>query len=364
MPLPAAEQAERKRALLVAALSSLDVEVEPTVSAHETTGYRSKITLVAKHAGRKGTILGAYRRGSHFVLDLDGCVIEESAIRRAATWLRDAARNIEAYDEASGRGNLRYVVMRAAHSGAVLVTLIGPGSAPAWAPRLARNMVDGGMAAGVSWSQNADRGNAIWRGEAMTLAGADAIEEDIDGLRFRLSPRSFFQVYRAQAARLRSDMVAALADCLEGLEGRQVWDLFTGAGANALRLAHAGARVTGLEAVPEAIDDARENARLNRLAADFAVCDLDGALPSDLPAPDAVVLNPPRRGAGMALIDAIAEARPRAIVYIACAPKPVARAFERLLARGYRIRKMTPYDLFPHTEHVETLALAERQTSL
>jgi 23S rRNA (uracil1939-C5)-methyltransferase len=361
MPEGPQVQAARKRLRVTDAFMGIAADIAETVCASQTLHYRSKATFVAKSAGKRGTILGAYRRGSHFVLDLEGCVIEERPIAQVASWLRQHVSRIPAFDEASGHGELRYVVMRSTSRGEVLVTLMGPRAAPpAWAKSLGSMMsAQLPFVRGISWAENGRPGNGIWRSSPVTIAGAPSVVEEVDGLRFVLSPRSFFQVHRAQASRLRK----AMADALSPLAGLTVWDLFCGAGVNALVLAAHGARVHGVESVEDAVRDARDNATSNRLEASFSVHDLERGLPAGLPTPDAIVLNPPRKGASAALVEAIARMAPRKIVYIACAPKPVARAANAWIEHGYAVQSVIPFDLFPHTEHVETLAVFAARTT-
>lgn len=350
MAISADAQAEKKHKLVSDAFGGA-AQIAPLVRAEQTERYRSKVVLVARSLKGR-TIFGGYKRASHHVLDLDGCVIEEPILARVAQWLRRSLKDVRAFDDRNKRGDLRYVVMRSTKSGEALVTWLGA-KEPRWARGAAKALLaEVPGVRGVFWAENTSDGNAIWGSAApKLLAGVERIEDNVSGLRFTVSPRAFFQVHRAQAERLREAIVAAVP------ERSVVWDLYCGVGVNALVLAERGASVIGLESVADAVRDAEENARLNALTARFVVSDLERALP-ELPRPNVVVVNPPRKGAPKALIDAIAAQRPERIVYVACAPKPVAAAHGWLA--GYRARSITPYDLFPHTEQVETLAIFDR----
>ncbi|MCC6807115.1 MAG: class I SAM-dependent RNA methyltransferase [Deltaproteobacteria bacterium] len=358
--MPRADQAEHKRSLVVRAFVDAgvaDAQIAETVSAGQSIGYRSKVVLVAKTVKRR-TIFGGYQRGSHFVLDLDGCVIEEPILAAVATWMRRELAGVAAFDERTRAGDLRYVVMRSSAAGEALVTWIGAQEPPAWATRLApRLLAEVRNVRGVLWATNTRAGNAIWDAPPRVIAGADRIEDIVHGLRFSVSPRAFFQVHRAQASALRDAMLRELGV----VAGRRVWDLYCGVGVNALLFAKHGARVTGLESVDDAVQDADRNARANDLSARFLTADLDsGDALRGLEDPEIVVVNPPRKGAPRALIEAIAARGPAQLAYIACAPKPLAAGAAWLRPLGYVARTITPFDLFPHTEHVETLAIFTR----
>ena len=360
MPLSFEAQARRKRELVRSAFATAglpETEVSTVVQAEAPAlSYRSKIVLVARKT-REQTIFGGYARGSHYVLDLDGCVIEEVILRHAAAWTRENMARVEAFDETTLSGELRYVSMRSTGTGEALVTWIGA-KEPAWAKALAERMIEEVPGVrGVSWAENLGAKNAIWDGPPRPLAGAACVDETVHGLTFRISPRSFFQVHRAQASALRVRMLAEIEAALgTRAHGLPMWDLYCGVGVNALFLAKHGAVVTGWESVADAVNDAQENASRNALAASFEVADLEQPLAAK-GALAVVILNPPRKGAPRALVESVAAARPRCIVYIACAPGPLAAAAAWLKPLGYEVRTVAPFDLFPHTEHVETLAV-------
>ena len=360
MPLSDEAQARRKRELVTSAFASAgrsDVVVSNLIAAEAPAlSYRSKIVLVARKT-REQTIFGGYARGTHYVLDLDGCVIEEVVLRHAAAWTRENMARIEAFDEANQSGELRYVSMRSTGTGEALVTWIGA-KEPAWAKDLAQRMMEEVPGVrGVLWAENVAAKNAIWDQAPHVLAGAAHVDETVHDLTFRISPRSFFQVHRAQASALRARMLTEIEAALESpIVGAKVWDLYCGVGVNALFLAKHGAVVTGLESVADSIKDAQENAARNSLTATFAVANLEQPL-ANLDKPAVVIVNPPRKGAPRALVESIAAAAPKCIIYIACAPGPLAAAAAWLAPLGYVARTVVPFDLFPQTEHVETLAV-------
>ncbi len=351
MPLPSDVQNQFKREEVLHAYSALpEVKIGELIAADQREHYRSKV--VFSYDGH----FGGYARGTHTLLDLDGCIIEDAILQRVAGWLR---KNVNVKPFAEGTGDLRYVAMRS-NGREALVAFIGPGaSAPKWAQQVAgaiRTAIP--EVKGVAWSENSGEGNAVWVAPHTTIAGENYIVEDVDGLSIRLNISSFFQVHRAQAARLRSAVLAALAD------SHSAWDLFCGVGVNALLLAKRGVSVSGVESHEAAIADARDNANRLGLSAQFFCASLDAKDESAarqtlaaLPTPEAVIINPPRKGASTALISAVLERAPKTIVYVACAPEPLARAAAQMYENNYIAKSVTPYDLFPHTPHVETLAI-------
>ena len=354
MPLSARAQAAFKHARVEAAFPRERfpaLNVEPVREAALREHYRSKVVLVCVREGN-GVRVGGYARGSHRVLDLRGCVIEAPLLREVADWFRSSRSRLVLNSQ-----ELRYVALRANASEA-LVTLIGPHAAAPWASDLAEQLRrDIPAVRGVSWSINDSPGNAIWVAGAKTLSGAETISEDVSGASLQLSPSSFFQVHRTQAAALRNEMVAALAG------PRVAWDLFCGIGVNAIALATQGASVVGIEAHEAAVLDATANAQRLGLDARFLVSSLDAPaaqLFAALPRPDAVVLNPTRKGASLALIAAVVAAQPQRIAYVACAPAPLTSAAALMYENGYIAERVVPFDLFPHTPHVETLAIFKR----
>ena len=355
MPMSAPAQAAFKRARVQAAFpreAFPELEIAPLREAALREHYRSKVVLVPVREGNSVRV-GGYARGSHRVLDLRGCVIEAPLLAEVADWFRSTRSRLILNAQ-----ELRYVALRANASEA-LVTLIGPHAAAPWARELAEQLRrDIAAVRGVSWSVNDSQGNAIWSGPAQTLAGADTIDEEVSGLKVQLSPSSFFQVHRTQAAALRDQMVSALG------AAHVVWDLFCGIGVNAIALAARGAQVVGLEAHAAAVHDANANAQRLGLRARFIVSSLDvpdAAIFATLPRPDAVVLNPTRKGASLALIEAVIAAGPARIAYVACAPAPLTAAAELMYKNGYIAEAVVPFDLFPHTPHVETLAVFVRK---
>jgi len=193
------------------------------------------------------------------------------------------------------------------------------------------------------------------------LWGDGFIEDELCGLRFRLSPASFYQVNHHQAEVLYGKALA-MAD-LHGTE--TVLDLYCGTGTITLCLARAAGQVIGVEVVPQAIEDAKENARRNRIENARFFCADAGQAAKQLAAegirPDVITVDPPRKGLSPDVIDAIAEMGPDRVVYVSCDPATLARDVKLLEERGYAFRRAEAVDLFPRTKHVETVCCLYHQ---
>jgi 23S rRNA (uracil1939-C5)-methyltransferase len=211
------------------------------------------------------------------------------------------------------------------------------------------------------WNVNRTAGNTVLAGEFATLWGEDAVEVTLSGLRFRLSPRSFFQVNPAQAERLY-----ALTVEMAGLNGgEEAVDLYCGAGAIGLLAAAKAGSVTGVEVVPAAVRDAEETARRNGvdnvrfLCADAA--EAAASFAAEGRRPGVLFVDPPRKGLSGEVVDSVALMAPPRLVYVSCDPATLARDLRLFEERGYTAEKAVAVDMFPRTGHVETVVLMSRK---
>jgi len=357
-----------KRARVARALTAIDVAVDACVASPRPLGYRNRSKLVvARNDGR--LVLGAYAPRSHDVVDTAGCRIAEPPLDDTATALAallDQA-GVAAYDERTLIGDLRHVVLRASHDGRVLATWVTTrplpdGPALASALRAARPEV-----VGVVEHVNRGRGNAIFAAttkDDRVLAGQATIEDRVDvggrqrrAVRLRLSSGAFFQANRDVAALA----YAAIADALAIQPDEHVVDAYCGIGGIALALAGAGAtEVVGIEEHTGAVADAAASAALNDIDnVRFVAGDVARELAA-VDHADVVVLNPPRKGCALEVLAEVVRLAPRAIAYLSCDPHTLARDLARLATRGYRTIRVTPFDMLPHTPHVEALAILGR----
>lgn len=363
-----------KRRLVVEALRRLghvaDPEplVRPALPAEPPWRYRHKMAVPFAPPPRAGLppMAGFYAARSHEIVPFETCAIQHPQLDRALAETRRLAQRlgVPAYDERTRRGDLRHLVGRVSRdSGQLLLCLVTARPAAPWAARMASGLMSALPACvGVVQNVNGAPGNAILGPETRTLAGADHLVETIGGLRFLVSAPSFFQVAPAQAESLFATAVAQ-ADLGAG---EAAFDLYAGVGTLTLFLARAGAFVEAVEEVPAAVADGRANAAANGLEdrARFHLGPAESVVPDLVRRgrrPAVVVCDPPRRGAAAGVLEAVAAARPRRVVYVSCNPATLARDVELLAGAGYRLAEVQPVDMFPHTPHVECSALLQRE---
>ncbi|ATG75191.1 RNA methyltransferase [Zobellella denitrificans] len=356
-------QLELKRQLLLDALKAqgLDCPVAQTLGMDDPFHYRNK----AQYAVQPGPFIGFYAKHSHQLVEVEQCRVQapETAevVRRVRDWMRGTAQ--PAYNEATGEGMVRHIMVRnGVNSGELMVVLVVATmpSEPALAQLVAGLESLPGLASLVL-NINGDGGNRVLGPDNRLLWGKEAIADSLDGLEFAISPLSFYQVNPRQTEVLYREALRQ-AD-LKGHE--TVFDLYCGIGTIALFMARQAHRVIGVELVPEAIADARANAERNGLAnVEFhpgaAETVVPGLYRQGLRA-DVVVVDPPRKGCDQALLETLAEMKPERLVYVSCNPKSLARDLAWLSKHGFELEQATPVDMFPHTMHVETVALLRRR---
>ena len=337
-------------------IGGLDLRAGYILPAPDTEHYRAKaIFAVGEQAGRPVT--GFYRARSHDIIPVEDCRLQTEEANLAAGALRGwmAKCRVPAWDEGQERGLVKHLFVR---SGMVCVSAAGE-------PTAAEALVEGLRRAlpglrSVIWNVNRSRGNTVLAGEFRTLWGEDSVEVTLSGLRFRLSPRSFFQINPAQAERLYA-LAVELAD-LSGTE--RVVDLYCGAGAIGLLASPHAREVTGVEIVEAAVRDAEDTARRSGVANIRFLC-ADAARAAERFAgegyrPDVLFVDPPRKGLDPDLIGSVAAMAPARVVYVSCDPATLARDLRRFADAGYLATRAVAVDMFPRTRHVETVVLMSR----
>ena len=360
-------QLEAKAAQVADALARIgrlaDVPLEPPVPAESPFGYRNKLEY-SFTATPVGVGLGLHKAGRwDAVLDIDRCWLTTdlgNAIRNAVReWARD--EGLPAFDQETQQGFLRHLVVREGRrTGQALVTLVTAPGDLRGEERLLATLGRFPEVRSVHWAIN-DRPAEVTNLPTRLLSGEAWIEEEILGLRFRVRPNAFLQTNTAMC-----ETLYRLAVEYAGLSGEEtVYDLYCGIGTIGLAMARNALTVWGVEASEESVACALENADLNGIAnAAFFAGDVATSvdeLQERAGPPDVVVLDPPRAGvSGKALRRIAALAAPR-LVYVSCNPTTLAgNAKELVEAWGYRLERVRPVDMFPHTPHVETVALFTR----
>jgi len=346
-------------------LSDSGVIVHPTIGMSDPWRYRNKAQVPIGSSEAAGLIGGFFEEGSHRIVEMDACLIQQEANEASVRAVKEAARmlGISAYDRTTGQGLLRHVVVRhAASTGQRMIVLVTNGRdiphESEWIEMI-RQRVPG--VTSIAQNVNTARSPVVFGEYTRTLWGEDVIHDEIGGLRFAISPRSFFQVNPEQTERLYW-----IALEYAGLTGNEtVIDAYCGIGTITLFLARRARRVYGVEIVPEAIEDARRNARLNGIHnAEFAVGRAEIVLPRwqrEGINPDVIVVDPPRSGCAPSLIATMITLRPSRIVYVSCNPSTLARDLRLLEDGGYRTVEVQPVDMFPHSGHVECCSLLVRK---
>ncbi|MDD5863906.1 MAG: 23S rRNA (uracil(1939)-C(5))-methyltransferase RlmD [Firmicutes bacterium] len=354
-------KAERVRACLNR-IGGEALEEVPILAAPSCYGYRNKAQYPVSMK-KSRAYAGFYRAGTHDVVENPRCLIlpeESDAVKNAVMDYGNQYR-VSVYDEATGKGLLRHIyVRRGAVSGQILVCLVVNGqSLPKADALISRLKAIPGFTTLVL-SVNTKKGNAVLGDKFVTLYGPGYIEDTLCGLHFRLSPRSFYQVNHHQAERL----YRAAIDQAGITKADTVLDLYCGVGTITLAMAGAAGKVIGVEVIPQAVEDAKDNARRNGIENAEFFCGDAGQAALELEKngvhPDVVVVDPPRKGLNADTIEALHRMSPRRIVYVSCDPATLARDVSLLKQRGYELKTAQAADLFPRCAHVETVVLLSK----
>ncbi len=327
------------------------------LSAPTCYGYRNKAQYpVAAKKGR--AYAGFFRAGTHEVVENKRCLILPEETDKVKDAVMDYVNQyrVSAYDEVAHTGLLRHIyVRRGVVSGQILVCLVVNGRKLPRVEELLKRLQKIEGFTTLVLSVNTKKGNAVLGDEFITLHGPGYIEDTLCGLTFRLSPRSFYQVNHHQAQRLYE---AAISQA-EITKEDTVLDLYCGVGTITLCMASAAGKVIGVEVIPQAVEDARDNAKRNGIENAEFFCGDAGQAALELEKQgikaDVVVVDPPRKGLNADTIEALARFAPRRIVYVSCDPATLARDVALLKERGYVLKNALAADLFPRCSHVESI---------
>lgn len=374
-----AEQLRLKRARLQAAVDAAAgrgrvhvgaVAAMPHDGPSGPWGFRHKVHFAFDQQREGRLVMGHLQPGSRRVFDARECPVHAARGNDVAFAVKAALQHAGLPAGPPPRGVVRHVVSRVSRSsGEVVTTLVAAGNPPALR-HVSREVIEAGRPDGWHMNLHPRPDSLLFGPRTLHLDGRVRLREDIAGIRFLVSPASFFQTNVEAAAML----AAAVLDAVP-CEAMRVLDLYAGLGFFALPLARRGHRVTAVEESAPAVEDGEVSAKANgigparcrfvRARAEHAL----GRLVRQAGTFDAVVLDPPRAGAGAAVIDRVRGIGPGRIVYVSCAPDALARDLAHLLSprqaqAGYRLVSVTPFDMFPHTPHVEALAVLAREPLL
>lgn len=341
-------------------IGKIEITPQPILAAEGRCGYRNKAQFPVAET-ENGVALGFYSAHSHRVTECRFCPLQpaefEEILNGFAEYL--TTRRVSIYNETNHRGLVRHIYLRKAEATGQIMAcaVINGNSLPDEAGLVDILRSRCPQISSILVNTNKDKTNVILGKACRTLYGSDTITDVLCGLKFRISPLSFYQVNRAQAQRLY-EKAAEFADLDKS---QTLLDLYCGAGTIGLSMADKVKEVIGVEIVPEAIEDAKINAALNGIQnARFLCADAAEAaeqLKKEGVRPHVVVLDPPRKGCAEELLHTVKEMAPEKIVYISCDPSTQARDAAILTTLGYRAEKACPVDLFPGTGHCESVVL-------
>ena len=344
-----------------------DVEIRPIIGMDDPFHYRNKVTSPFA-PGKRGPnggreiLTGMYAAGTHRIVQTDSCLLENEQAQQVIGTVKQLMKKhrIAPYDENKGTGFMRHAVVRVGHeSGEVLVTLVTNDDTFPNSKSFCRELVRRcPFVTTVVQNVNTRQTNVILGEREQRLYGPGFILDTLCGLSFRISSQSFYQVNSAQTTVLYEQAVQ-LAQ-LQG--GGTVIDAYCGTGTIGLVAARRGATsVIGVDSVESAIRDARQNASHNGVEnALFVAADATDFMREAAAAgqhADVVLMDPPRAGSTEQFLDALAGLAPSRVVYVSCNPETQVRDLCHLAKKGYRVHMVQPVDMFPHTDHVETVCL-------
>lgn len=359
--------------------------MEPVCGMEAPYFYRNKMQLPIGRDKDGNIVIGFYAGRTHSIINLEKCYIghevNDFIIKHVRTWLENLDGKLEAvYNEENHTGLVRHILTRVGFAtGELMVCLVINGDS--MPHEYEKSFVNAVCAAAREYNDvqvkqvkltsvcinvNKEKTNKILGNKCTTLYGRDYIEDYIGDILFRISPLSFYQVNPVQTKAIY-DKAIEYAN-LKGSE--TVWDMYCGIGTISLSLAKKAKKVYGVEIVPDAIRDAKENARINDIKnVEFFCGKAEEVVPGFYQSadanegshPDVVVVDPPRKGCDAVLLDTIASMSPDHIVYVSCDPATLARDVKILSEMGYKLMKAAVFDAFCQSGHVESVVLMSRK---
>ena len=352
----------------------LDQVMEPALGMDAPFGYRNKAQFPFGTDKEGNPVTGFYAGRTHHIIPNTDCALGVPVNREILEIILNFMKKnkIPSYDEKTGKGLIRHVLIRYGFATReIMVCLVVNGTEISEAGELLSELSKIPGMTSITLSSNMLRTNVIMGDSFDVLWGSGYITDYIGGIKYRISPLSFYQVNPVQTENLYS-LALEYAD-LKGHE--TVWDLYCGIGTISLFLAQKARKVYGVEIIPQAIDDARENARINGIEnVEFFVGKAEEVLPGwyqqyavsggdsagNEARADVVIVDPPRKGCDEALLGTIVEMAPERVVYVSCDPATLARDLKYLCGQGYVLERVRAVDMFPETVHVETVVLLSK----
>ncbi|MBC6301331.1 23S rRNA (uracil(1939)-C(5))-methyltransferase RlmD [Listeria booriae] len=355
---------QKQVAQVMKRIGKQDVEVLPTLGMENPWNYRNKAQVPVGFVNGR-LVAGFYQQRSHQIIDMNTCLIQQEENNEVIQTARAifAKYYVEPYDETTRKGVLRHLMTRfATTTGELMLVIVTTKlNFPNKAEILAELQQSIPELTSLVQNVNTANTNVIFGEQTVVLAGREYIMDTIQGISFAISARSFYQVNPEQ-----TEILYAEALKLAGLTGEEtVIDAYCGIGSISLCLAKEAKHVYGVEIVPQAIEDARANAKLNKMDnVTFAVGKAEEVIPDWFKQgikADVLVVDPPRKGCDAALLQTILKMKPKRVVYVSCNPATLARDMLVLTEGGYEAKMVQPVDMFPQTTHVECVTVLERK---
>lgn len=341
-----------------------NVLIHDTIGMENPYRYRNKAQYPVKSYDNKIDI-GFYKINTHEIVDTERCYIQHDVNDEVTKLVKEymIKFNVSGYDEKSGKGIIRHILTKTSfRTNDVMVVIITNGSKLPFKEKLI-DILTNNIKSIKSIVQNINnkRNNVILGEKSKTLWGEGKIIDYISDLKFNISPQSFFQVNPIQTEVLYNKALE-----YTDLSGDEtVFDIYCGIGTISLFLAKKAKKVYGIEIVEKAIEDAKENARINNIDnAEFYAGKAEEVFPKlykEGIKADVIVVDPPRKGCEESVLETIVKMNPSKVVYVSCNPSTLARDLKYLDEKGYKTVKVQPVDMFPHTMHVETVVLIEKK---
>lgn len=347
-----------------------DIPMEPIIGMDNPWHYRNKAQFPVGRNKEGRLVTGFYAGRTHVIIENRDCAIGIPQNKKILDRVLDYMEkyHIEPYDETTGKGLIRHIFIRCGfYTGELMVCLIINGDSIPHQKALVDSLTEIPGMTSICLNINQKKSNVILGEKGRVLWGQNYITDKIGNISYQISPLSFFQVNPRQTVKLYLKALE-YAD-LHGEE--TVWDLYCGIGTISLFLAQKAKFVRGVEIVPQAIDDARRNAKLNGISnAEFYVGKAEEVLPEyytqyereqgEKARADVIVVDPPRKGCDQALLDTIVKMQPEKVVYVSCDSATLARDLRYLCDRGYELKRVCGADMFPQGVHVETVCLLSK----
>lgn len=341
------------------------IPMEPIMGMENPWRYRNKAQFPFGKNKKGEIITGFYAGRTHDIIEQEDCLLGVEENKEILEIIRNFMKEykIEPYDEKNHSGLVRHALIRKAFAtGELMVCLVINGRSLPAAGELAKRLQAVPGMTSISCSVNQEKTNVIMGREIVNIWGPGYITDRIGEVTYRISPLSFYQVNPGQTKKLYDTALE-----FAGLKGGEtVWDLYCGIGTISLFLAQKAGKVCGVEIVPQAIEDARENARLNHMEnVEFFVGKAEEVLPEQYEKnhirADVIVVDPPRKGCDEKCLETIVKMQPERLVYVSCDSATLGRDAKYLRENGYELKRVRGCDMFGNGVHVETVALFVRQ---